>query len=86
MILVSFICLVMMNSWRFVSSCEHYDDSACQDIDPIKGDYFMNQWIINLHHGSEEEAKKIAEDNNLQYLGKVLFFFFFIYVSIFKYR
>lgn len=51
--------------------CNHYDDENCVHPDVIKNGHFVNQWSVHLPGLSKEQARRLLEDNGLEYLGKV---------------
>lgn len=54
-----------------IFACEHYHDPVCQDVRPIDGDHFMNQFIAEIE-GGEEMAYKVAQDTGFEYKKPVL--------------
>lgn len=56
---------------RIILGCAHYHDPACQNVKPIDGDHFMNQFVAEIE-GGEEMAKKVALEIGFEYKKPVL--------------
>lgn len=57
-----------------IFGCQNYHDPACQDVNPIEGDHFMNQFIAEIE-GGEEIAKQVARDIGFEYKKPVSYHF-----------
>ncbi len=65
------VWLLMIAIWKVVISCTMYQDPACTYLNPLHGDYYLNEWVIKID-GNRRDAERIARDVGLQYLTPVL--------------